>query len=44
MCIGCDKRDLCDGGCREAAHVFYGTIDSPDPLFDLEIKNNTFGV
>ena len=33
MCNGCDKRDRCDGGCREAAHVFYGDINDNDPLF-----------
>ena len=34
MCIGCDKVSICDGGCREAAHVYYGTISDPDPLFE----------
>lgn len=33
MCKDCDKKDRCDGGCREAAHVYYGEITSPDPLF-----------
>ena len=33
MCIGCDKVSICDGGCREAAHVYCGTISDPDPLF-----------
>ena len=33
MCKKCDKREWCDGGCREAAHVYYGEIDAPDPLF-----------
>ena len=33
MCKECDKKDRCDGGCREAAHVYYGEITSPDPLF-----------
>ena len=36
MCNGCDKRDRCDGGCREAAHVFYGDINDNDPLFDCQ--------
>lgn len=34
MCIGCDKATICDGGCREAAHVYYGDISDPDPLFE----------
>lgn len=34
MCIGCDKVSMCDGGCREAAHVYYGDISDPDPLFE----------
>lgn len=33
MCKGCDKLDRCDGGCREAAHVYYGKISDSDPLF-----------
>lgn len=33
MCKGCKDLDKCDGGCREAARVNYGTIDSPDPCF-----------
>ena len=38
MCANCDKRSICDGGCREAAHVYYGEITDPDPLFT---KNQT---
>lgn len=34
MCKGCDKLDRCDGGCREAAHVYYGKISDSDPLFE----------
>lgn len=34
MCIGCDKSSICDGGCREAAHVFFGSIFASDPLFE----------
>lgn len=34
MCKGCDKLDRCDGGCREAAHVYYGEITDMDPLFE----------
>lgn len=33
MCKGCDKLDRCDGGCREAAHVYYGKINDLDPIF-----------
>lgn len=32
MCAGCKLLYDCDGGCREAAHIFSGEIDSPDPL------------
>lgn len=34
MCEGCDKKDVCDGGCREAAHVYYGKYSDNDPIFD----------
>lgn len=37
MCINCNKNDICDGGCREAAHVYYGNITDSDPLFDKNI-------
>ena len=33
MCRSCDKLGKCDGGCREAAHVFYGKTTDEDPLF-----------
>ena len=33
MCRECDKTDRCDGGCREAAHVYHGKIDDEDPIF-----------
>ena len=33
MCNGCKHTDICDGGCREAAHVYYGSIDNNDPCF-----------
>lgn len=33
MCIGCNKLDRCKGGCREAAHVSFGSLMAPDPLF-----------
>ena len=33
MCAGCEKGGACDGGCREAAHVFRGSIHGADPLF-----------
>jgi radical SAM protein with 4Fe4S-binding SPASM domain len=34
MCDGCKHTDICDGGCREAAHVYYGCPDDNDPCFD----------
>lgn len=33
MCRGCDKLGECDGGCREAAHVYSGSVSDKDPLF-----------
>jgi len=33
MCVDCKLLHDCDGGCREAAHIFSGEVDSPDPLF-----------
>ena len=32
-CQECSMISECDGGCREAAHVFYGNIESQDPIF-----------
>ena len=34
MCKDCDKTDRCDGGCREAAHVYSGAITDSDPIFE----------
>ena len=34
MCKDCDKKDRCDGGCREAAHVYSGNITDSDPIFE----------
>ncbi len=31
-CSGCTETAHCDGGCREAAHIVAGAIDSPDPV------------
>jgi radical SAM protein with 4Fe4S-binding SPASM domain len=31
-CAGCDLAGDCDGGCREAAHIVGGQLDSPDPV------------
>jgi radical SAM protein with 4Fe4S-binding SPASM domain len=31
-CGSCAQASDCDGGCREAAHVVGGAVDSPDPL------------
>lgn len=30
-CDGCEHLNICDGGCREAAHVYFGEIDKNDP-------------
>lgn len=32
VCEGCLEINRCDGGCREAAHIVGGSLDSPDPL------------
>lgn len=40
MCLECDKKDLCDGGCREAAHVMFGKINDIDPLLYGDAKTN----
>lgn len=32
-CDDCNILSECDCGCREAAHVFSGEINSPDPIF-----------
>ena len=37
MCKDCDKQARCDGGCREAAHVYHGAITDSDPIFDEHI-------
>ncbi|MBP7633628.1 radical SAM protein [Candidatus Ozemobacteraceae bacterium] len=31
-CRGCGEALDCDAGCREAAHIMGGSLDSPDPL------------
>lgn len=31
MCAGCEYESICDGGCREAAHVYGGDVMGPDP-------------
>ncbi|MFH0895112.1 MAG: SPASM domain-containing protein, partial [Bacteroidota bacterium] len=33
MCKSCDVLFHCDGGCREAAHVYRGCADGNDPVF-----------
>ncbi|HEY3321149.1 MAG TPA: radical SAM protein [Planctomycetota bacterium] len=32
QCSGCRAIAGCDGGCREAAHIVGGALDSPDPV------------
>ena len=36
MCNNCPHTYKCDGGCREAAHVYYGQIDDQDPCFECK--------
>ena len=31
-CYDCHERHICDGGCREAAHIVGGSVCSPDVL------------
>lgn len=39
MCKNCEYLGVkCDGGCREAAHVYFGDIADADPCFDNIIK------
>lgn len=33
MCSPCNNLEICDGGCREAAHVCFGKVTDNDPLF-----------
>ncbi|MBU1108755.1 MAG: radical SAM protein [Candidatus Riflebacteria bacterium] len=33
MCNKCQHMLECDGGCREAAHIVGGALNSPDPIF-----------
>ena len=33
MCSSCNNLEICDGGCREAAHVCFGKVTDIDPLF-----------
>ncbi|MFZ5950124.1 MAG: radical SAM protein [Candidatus Rifleibacteriota bacterium] len=33
MCRSCHHALKCDGGCREAAHIVGGALNSPDPVF-----------
>ncbi len=33
MCKDCDILYQCDGGCREAAHVYSGALNCSDPVF-----------
>lgn len=38
MCRNCKHlKNKCDGGCREAAHVYHGKIDDADPCFEGRI-------
>lgn len=34
-CLECELEHECDGGCREAAHVCFGSLKSPDPLLHV---------
>ncbi len=32
QCFNCNLNNTCDGGCREAAHIHRGCVDSMDPI------------
>ncbi len=34
ICEDCEILFHCDGGCREAAHIYSGSLDGQDPLMD----------
>jgi radical SAM protein with 4Fe4S-binding SPASM domain len=36
MCTNCKDNTICDGGCREAANVNYGSNKAIDPCFDKQ--------
>lgn len=38
QCGGCALAAECDGGCREAAHIVGGAVDSPDPLLCAPLR------
>ena len=38
-CRGCRFQGTCDGGCREAAHVCFGSPDAPDPVLSRSRRN-----
>jgi len=40
-CAGCADMGACDGGCREAAHIVGGQVDSVDPVL-APYPNDTF--
>jgi len=40
-CSDCGQNHQCDGGCREAAHIFSGRLNAIDPLFlNYDLKPN----
>jgi radical SAM protein with 4Fe4S-binding SPASM domain len=34
-CLSCEHSFRCDGGCREAAHIVGGVLESLDPLMSV---------
>ncbi|MEW6711246.1 MAG: radical SAM protein [Candidatus Riflebacteria bacterium] len=40
MCQQCPKSLRCDGGCREAAHIVGGELDSADPVFNCDFSGD----
>jgi radical SAM protein with 4Fe4S-binding SPASM domain len=37
QCSSCKELANCDGGCREAAHIVGGNVNSPDPVLSEDI-------
>lgn len=34
-CFDCNLTNCCDGGCREAAHIYTGNLQGDDPIFSI---------
>ena len=41
LCMDCHDQSVCDGGCREAAHIVGGSVCSPDVVIMNEMKSES---